>query len=167
VEKITPVSREKCLVQYLCTYSVKVSSVDEKPRVLFGMEIPVITTYPGSSPESPGGLFGQLSIVEIQVESSQDIYPEDLVEITDRHALAPVYSFLTPEDQLAIIQKVHTEVKSSVTMTDEIKEELARQRAIDWYAVRCSNFGMLHSYSTVISTEKSMWVPFSGHSEEL
>ena len=128
------------------------------------MEVPVITTYPASDPEKPGGLFGQLSIVVIEIQSGKEIYPEDLVEIVDRHALSPVYSFLTEEDQIFVIQKVHSEKRSSVVMTDRVKEELARSEGIDWYSVRCSNFGMLHSYSTVIGTEKSMWVPFSGHS---
>jgi GTP cyclohydrolase I len=126
------------------------------------MEIPIITTYPGSDPEKPGGLFGQLSIVEVEVESKSDIYPEDLVEIVDRHALMPIYSFLTEEDQIYVIQKVHTEEKSSVVVTDEIKNELARISDIDWYSVRSSNYGMLHTYSTIIGTEKTMWVPSSG-----
>ena len=165
VEKLTPVSREKCLVRYRCNYSAKVPSVEDKPRIFFRLEIPTITTYPTSSPEKPGGLFGQLSIVVIETESQKEIYPEDLVEIVDKHALAPVYSFLTEEDQAFIIQKVHLEKKSSVVMTDEIKEELARNRDIKWYSIRCSNYGMLHSYNTVIGTEKSMWVPFSGYEE--
>jgi hypothetical protein len=64
--------------------------------------------------------------------------------------------------ELFIIQKVHTENKTSVVMTDGIKDSLARRVDIHWYSVRCSNFGMLHSYSTIIGTEKSMWVPSSG-----
>jgi GTP cyclohydrolase FolE2 len=56
VEKLTPVSREKCLVRYLCTYSAKASYVVEKPKIIFKMEIPVITTFTGSAPERPGGL---------------------------------------------------------------------------------------------------------------
>jgi len=48
------------------------------------------------------------------------------------------------------------EIKQIYPAKDEIKGELARNR-------RCSNFGMLHSYSTVIGTEKSRWVPFSGY----
>ena len=44
---------------------------------------------------------------------------------------------------------------------DEIKNELARNHDISWYSVRVSNYGMLHSYSTAISTEKSYWIPFS------
>lgn len=161
IEKITPVSKQKCLVRHLCTYSAKISAVDEKPKVLFKVEVPIITTYPGSAPNKPGGLFGQLSVVIVEVEALEDVYPEDLIELIDKHALSPIYSFLSDEDQVFIIQKVHTEEKSSVVVTDEIKDELAKNQGINWYSVKCSNYGMLHSYSTIIGTEKSIWVPFS------
>ena len=166
VEKLTPVSKQKCLVQYLCTYSAKAFSIEDKTKIIFKMEIPCITTYPASSAEKPGGLFGQLSIVAIEVESKKDIYPEDLVEIVDNHALSPIYSFLTEDDQAFVIQRVHSEKLTSVVLTDKIKTELAHNKDIDWYSVRCSNFGMLHSYSTLIGTEKSRWVPFSVYEEE-
>jgi len=39
---------------------------------------------------------------------------------------------------------------------------LAADKTIDFYSIICANFGLLHSYSTVIGTEKSMWLPFSG-----
>lgn len=159
IEKLTPVSKEKCLVRYNCTYSAKISSVETKARIIFKIQIPAITTYPASISERTGGLFGQLSIVEIEVESQKDIYPEDLVKIVDKHALVPVYSFLTKDDQAFVIQKIHSEKKTSVVMTDEIKDELMHNNKIDWYSIHCSNFGMLHSYSTAISTEKSMWIP--------
>lgn len=167
VSKVTPISKEECLVRYHCTYSAKVTKVDEQPIIMFRIEIPVITTYPASAPERPGGLFGQLSIVTIETESKEEIYPEDLVEITDRCALAPIYSFLTQEDQIYLIQKIHSEVKTSVEMTDEIRKELRQRSDIERYSVYSANFGMLHSYSTVISTERSRWVPFSGYEEEI
>ena len=106
IEKITPVSKEKCLVRYNCTYSSKVSSIDNNPKIHFKMEIPVITTYPTALPEKPGGLFGQLSNVIIEIESKSDFFPEDIVEMVDNHALVPVYSFLTEKDQNFIIQKI-------------------------------------------------------------
>jgi len=167
VEKRTPVADEKCLVRYLCTYSAKTSSIGGEPKVIFKIEVPCITTYPVSDQDDPGGLFGQLSVVDIEVESKKEIYPEDLVELVDECALAPVYSFLTKEDQHAIIHKVHSEKKTSVITVDEIKQRLARDKGVDWYSVRCANFGMLHSYSTVIGTEKSSWIPFSGYDSEV
>ncbi len=159
VEKAAPVSGETCLVRYLCTYTAKVSSIMDKPKIVFKMEVPAMTTDPASSPDKPGGLYGQLSVVTLEVESLQEVYPEDLVDLVDRHALSPVYSFLSSEDQSHIIQKVHREQKTSVVLTDEIKTELAKDDYVQWFAVRSSNFGMLHSYSTLVATEKGMWVP--------
>lgn len=166
VEKQTPVSKEKCLVRYLCTFSAKASYVVEKPKIIFKMEIPIITTYPGSAPEKPGGLFGQLSTVVLEVESQKEVYPEDLVEIVDKHALVPVYSFLNEQDKDFVIKKIHSENKTSVVVTDKIRDELSRKQDIVWYSVRCFNYGMLNSYSTVIGTEKGLWFPTSGYEEE-
>jgi hypothetical protein len=138
----------------------------DKPKIIFKMEIPIITTYPASAPEKPGGLFGQLSIVAVEIESQREIYPEGVVEIVDKHALVPVYSFLTEEDKAFVIQKIHSENKTSVMVADAIRDELSRNSDIVWYSVRCFNYGMLHSYSTVIGTEKGLWFPTAGYEEE-
>jgi len=165
IEKLTPVSREKCLVKYQCDYSAKLSSVDKDAKVVLKMGIPVITTYPASISEKPKGLFGQLSVVSLEIEGKSEIYPEDIIEIVDEHALMPIYSFLTPEDQTFAIEKIHSERKTSVVMIDEIKEKFAHNHNINWYSIQCFNFGMLHTYSTLIKTAKSMWVPFSSYGE--
>ena len=166
VEKCTPVSKEHCLVRYMCTRSAKLYSAHTKPTRSLQMEIPCITTYPASSLAESGGLFGQLSIFNIEVESDGDIFPEDLVDIVDKHAVAPLYSFLTDVDQTFIIDHVHSIEKTSVVVTDDVKNELAKDRTISSYTVRCSNFGMLRPYSTFLATEKNKWVPGSGWWEE-
>lgn len=164
--KETPVSRERCLVRYRCVSSAKTPAIEDEPSGVFRIEVPCITTYPASDTGHPGGLFGQLSLMDIEVVAKTEVFPEDLVALVDRHALAPVYSFLTPEDQIALIDRIHATKRTSVVALDAIKDELARNRDITWYVVRCSNYGMLHSYSTVIHTEKSHWVPFSGHDDD-
>ncbi len=158
IEKFTPTSKQKCLVRYFCAYSAKTATVG-KTKILFKMDVPVITTYPVAFENIPRGLFGQLSVVNIEVETTKDIYPEDLVEIVDKHALVPIYSYLTDDDEAFVIQKIHSENISSVAMVNKIKEELTRNQDLEWFSVRCANHGMLHSYNTVIGTEKSMWVP--------
>ena len=161
-EKRTPVSHEKCLVRYLCTYTVKATPLMADPRVTLKISIPVVTTYPIEAPEMEGRVFGQLSIITLEVEPRGEIFAEDLIDLVDRHALAPIYSFLTVEDQIHLINKIHSQNKSSVVVLGEIRDELAHDANIKWYTAASANFGMLHSYSTVIGTEKSMWVPFSG-----
>lgn len=159
VEKRAPVSGEANLVRHKCTFSARIAASDRIPRVTFAIEVPCISTYPGSVPGDPGGLFGQLSFARIEVASSAEVYPEDLVALVDKHALAPVYAFLSEADQEQVIKRIHSENISSVVMTDHIRNELSHHREIDWYAVRISNHGMLHPYSTMVGTEKSWWVP--------
>ena len=161
-EKRTPVTREKCLVRYNCVYSGSYPSiVDKDLRATLRADCPAITSYP-VAPGAPGVSFGQLSLVRLEVIPKGEIYPEDLIELVDRHALSPVYSYLKPDDQCHLMQRILQERKTSVVMIDEIKSELARDPNVAWYSLSCSNYGMLHVYSTVINTEKSYWVPFSG-----
>jgi len=166
IEKTTPVSQKKCLVQYHCRYEAKISSIKETANVVFKIIVPAITTYPISSREHPKSLFGQISKVSIEIQPKKEIYAEDLVALVDKCALAPIYSYLSQEDQMFLIEKIHTEQKSSVVMTSEIKDALVHNKNVEWYDIQCANYGMLHSYSTMISTEKSSWIPFGGQSEE-
>jgi GTP cyclohydrolase IB len=165
-EKLTPISREKCLVRYLCTYTVKANPLTGAPRATLKVNIPALTTYPILAPEAKGGLLSQLSVFTLEVEPRKEVFPEDLIDLVDRHALAPIYSFLTVEDQIYLINKVHSDNKPSVVVVGEIKDELAHNKNIEWYSVASANYGMLHSYSTVIGTEKNMWVPFSGYDSD-
>ncbi len=162
IQKQTPVSGKNCLVQVACACSAKAVSVEANPTVSFRVSVPCITTYPARDSNSGGGLLGQLSTVVIETQSRRDVFAEDLVALVDRCALSPIYSFLDRDDEEAVIRRIHSERKTSVVMVDEIKTVLAADRSLDFYSVRCMNFGMLHSYSTVIGTEKGWWVPSSG-----
>ncbi|MCB2231656.1 GTP cyclohydrolase I FolE2 [bacterium] len=158
VEKTTPVSREKCLVKYDCTYTGHLRASDPDPRILFTMRIPALTSDPASSFLHPGGLFGQLSTLQVTVQPLAEVLPEDLVDLVDRCAIAPVYSYLSDDDRHKIVEDVHAEEKTSVMLIEEIRRELAKDQRIEWFSVECVNFSMLHSYSTVLTTEKSIWI---------
>lgn len=161
IEKAAPKSGLANLIRYKCTYSAKATASDDYPRLSFKIRVPALTTDPGSNPASDCGLFAQLSRVEIEVQPRNEVFPEDLVEIVDRQALCPIYPFLTSEDQSEVVQRVHSTRRSSVVMVDAIKEELARNSSLEWYAVRCENYSMLNPYSTLLTTEKSVWIPCS------
>ncbi len=159
IEKRTPASKEACLVKYQCRYSARITSTDDEPRVSQRVIVPIITTYPASNADREGGLFGQLTNIQVDIESSSEVHVEEVVDKVEAKALSPVYSFLTEEDQAHVIHIVHTREKSSVVVTDEISESLASDPAITWYSLKASNFGMLHNYSTIIGTETTMMSP--------
>ncbi len=164
--KTAPVSGETCLVKYDCTLSARLPTIGQEPPVSLRVEVPVVTTYPQRRAEAPRGLFGQKSIVTVEVHGGGDIYVEDLAELVEGHALAPVYSYLSEADQEHLITRVHAQEQTSVAMVDGIRADLARRRDIDWFSVRCRNVGMLHSYTTMIGTEKSLWIPYSGAGDD-
>lgn len=154
LEKLTPVTKQKCLIKYACVSSAKMSSSGMEPRSTFKISIPVITTDPASDPNRPRGLFAQVSNIMIEIETVKDIYPEYLVDLVDANALSPVYSFLSQQDHKAIIEKLHREEKSSVVLTDELKSQLSQNPDISWYSIKLENAGMLHSYTTLVATEQ-------------
>ena len=149
------------MVHYRCRYDAKLPSITDQPTVRFRMEIPAITTYPVSKPDSPGGLFDQLSVFSVDTESYQEVYPEELVSIVDRSASAPVYSFLSEEDQQLLIEQVHARERYSNVVAEEIDREVGKISTVTWHAVSVTNLGMLHSYSTFASVHKDDWSPFS------
>ncbi len=163
MEKVTPASKEKCLMSYTCTYSLKKTTAAQ-PKILFKIEVPAITSYPFSHTEEKY-LFGQLTLVTVEVESSEHIFAENIVDTVDKHALAPVYSFLDEADEEFLINKIHSQKIDSVVLADEIKNEISESAGIDWCSVKCSNYGMLHPYSTLVSTEKNMWFPEDAYDE--
>jgi len=157
MEKVTPVTKEKCLVRYLCSYTAKASSF--APRVVFKIQVPCLTTYPSASDDKAGGLFAQLSTLTIETQSDKDVYPEDLVDVVDAKALAPIYSYLSEKDEAHIIKQVHAQRRSSVQVTDDIEKVLSERKDIPWFSIRCANYGMLHSYTTLLGSERSLWGP--------
>ena len=162
IEKTTPVSKEPCLVKYNCKFVGQYPSLDGGVKLSYGTECPIITTYPLIGPDKKDRMcFPQLSILNIEVESKENIYPEDIIELADEHSLSPIYSFLSEEDQLHLIERTKSKVRLSTEATDNVREALAKNPDVSWYFVECSNLGMLHNYSTIISTEKSFWVPGS------
>ncbi len=167
VEKRTPKSNEPCLVKYDCTFTSHFPSLDNDVKIVFGIKCPVITSYPVEGQSSGRkSSFPQLTILQIEVQPKQEIFPEEIVKIADAKSLAPIYSFLSREDQLHLIEKTQQNYQSSVDTVDEIRLELARRRDVGWYSISASNFGMLHNYTTLISLEKSRWVPGSYYEDE-
>lgn len=164
VEKTTPVAQERCLVQHACSYTASAGAAGE--GVAFRVEVPVVTTYPGSGTDTPGGLFGQRSVVTVETRSRAEVLPEDLVDLVDGLALSPMYSYLTREDREAVIARIHAERRTSVELVEEVRAALARRDDLDAFSVRCVNFGMLHLHSTLVGTEKSRWIPGSGLEDE-
>jgi GTP cyclohydrolase IB len=151
VEKRTPRTGQKCLVKYDCRYCVVALSPGVAPRVFFKIAVPCITTGPSPDGRRRGASIGQVSTVTLETESQRDVYPEDLVALVDRNALAPLYSFLGPEDRDDVLRRIRTQRRTSVEMVERVRGELAADPGLGFYSVRCLDSSFLRSYRTLIS----------------
>ena len=156
-EKKTPVSNEKCLVRYPCTYSAKVPSITQAPWMTSRVEILILTSFP--TPACPPPV--QTSRLIIETESKKDIFPEDLVDMADRHALSPVYSFLTRADQDYLTRLFKTSHKSVEETLCGIHEDLCGNHDIAWHSIRCANRETLLTYETEMSADRKMLSPYA------
>lgn len=153
-EKRTPISGEKCLLCYPCVYSAKVPSVDKGARVFLNIEIPVLaslTPFPGAA---------QYKII-IETESKKDVFPEDLVDLADRHALSPVYSFLTRRDREYLAQSFQARQKGIEEVVNGINGELCASKDIGWHSIRSGGGGLPYSYETETGADRGMLSPGS------
>ena len=150
VEKRTPRTGQKCLVKHDCSCSVVALSPDASARVFFTIGVPCITTGPSPEGRHGGASVGQSSLVTLETESRGDVFPEDLVALVDRNALAPLYSFLAPEDREDVLRLIHTGRRTSVEMVERIRNELAADPGLGYYSVRCLDSSFLHPYHTMV-----------------
>lgn len=156
IEKKTPASGMLNLVCYNCTYSSKMTTYME-PKIIFKIEVPVITTIPETLRMKPGSFAGQRSIITVEVESYKEFYPETIVEIVEKKAISSFYNYLTEDDQNWLTKKIQNTDKTDVVLLDEIDKELKENEFISWHTLRCSNYNQLQSYSTFMTTERDVW----------
>lgn len=166
VEKRTPQTGQKCLVKHDCTYSLVALSPAATPRVFFRITVPCITTGPSPDGRRRGSSVSQLSTVPLETESQRDVYPEDLVALVDRNALAPLYSFLAPEDREDILRRIRTQRRTSVEMVERVRGELAADPSLGFYSLRCLDSSFLHTYHTIIGEEMGPSKPRRPWTEE-
>jgi GTP cyclohydrolase FolE2 len=150
VEKRLPRTGLKCLVKYDCACSVVALSAEAAPRVFFTIAVPCITTGPSPAGWRAGVPLSQSSTVTIETESQRDVFPEDLVALVDRNALAPLYSFLAPEDQTDVLRLIQAGRRTGVEMVGRIRSELAEDLSLGYYSVRCLDSGLLYPYHTTV-----------------
>jgi GTP cyclohydrolase IB len=153
VEKRTPRTGQKCLVKYDCTYCIVGLLPRSAPKVFFKIAVPCITTGPSPDGRRRGASVGQVSTVTLETESQRDVYAEDLVALVDRNALAPLYSFLGPEDREDVLRRIRTQRRTSVELVERVRGELSADPGLGFYSVRCLDSSFLRPYRTLIGEE--------------
>jgi len=159
IEKAAPVSGAKSLMDYDCAF---LASMDARKRrnpldLILEVSVPVTTLCPCSKEISKYGAHNQRSRITIQVRTLKLVWLEDLIEIAEAAASAPLYSLLKREDEKSVTETAYKNPKFAEDIVRSVAMRLRVDPRISWYQVETENFESIHNhnaYALVSGTRK-------------
>jgi len=144
VEKQAPVSGEKSLLDYRCSFS---GTMNHALDFVLGVTVPVTSLCPCSKEISRFGAHNQRSNVTVKVRSTQFIWLEELIALAETSASCEVYPLLKRDDEKFVTERAF---QNPVFVEDIVRNIALRLQAdprIDWFAVEAENFESIHNHS--------------------
>ncbi len=169
VERTAPVTESKALMDYQCQFAAEMSG--GQSAFALQVKIPVATLCPCSKAISDYGAHNQRGYVTIEVRTQLNpsglpelIWIEELVEIAERSASAPVYPLLKREDERHVTMQAYD---NPVFVEDIVRNAALRLRQDDRIAsfrVHALNQESIHNHDAFAEIE---WIRPLGQSLEM
>jgi GTP cyclohydrolase I len=161
LERAAPASGARGLMDYACSF-VGEASATRRDFVL-GVKVPVTSLCPCSKEISDYGAHNQRGEITIEVRSAHDaegapalVWIEELVEIAEQSASAPVYPLLKRADERFVTMQAYD---NPVFVEDMVRNTATRLRAdarVAWYRVHAVNHESIHNHSAFASVESDV-----------
>lgn len=152
--KKAPVSQISSPNMVECVIDAELS---KKLDMIIGVKVPIHTLCPCSKEISEFGAHNQRAIANIEVKSKKLIWFEDLVEIAESSASAPIYSLLKRPDEKFITEMAYNNPKFVEDVVRDIAFVLDKDKRIEWYRVEVISFESIHNHEAFACVEKG-WV---------
>ena len=121
IEKEAPVSKQKSMLSYQCSYEGSVSS--DESEFFVTICVPVTTLCPCSKAISQNGAHNQRGNVTVKLKNSFFFWIEDVIKLIEDSASCAIYSLLKREDEKFVTEKAYENprfVEDVVREGDEI-----------------------------------------------
>ncbi|MFC1497040.1 GTP cyclohydrolase FolE2 [Verrucomicrobiota bacterium] len=149
IEKTAPVSGVKSLMDYDCAFlaTMNVSDGDNSLDLILEAGVPVTTVCPCSKEISEYGAHNQRSRIVIQVRSRKLVWLEDLIELAEAEASAPLYSMLKREDEKYLTEHAYENPRFAEDVVRSIAVRMRKDPRITWYQVETENLESIHNHN--------------------
>jgi GTP cyclohydrolase I len=152
VEKAAPVTGLKAPMDYECLFLAE--SNGHMSSFVVGVKVPVKSLCPCSKAISDYGAHNQRGIVTLQVKPAPDsdgapelIWIEELIEIAEASASAPVYPLLKREDERFVTMQAYDNPVFVEDVVRNVARQLRKDDRIAWFEVRVVNHESIHNHS--------------------
>lgn len=152
VERHAPVSDARSLMA--CPLRFEASLGDDF-ELTFAVEVPVMTVCPCSK-EATGGLaHSQRGHVSVAVRANGRVWVEDIAELVEDCASAPVFPLLKGDDERSVIAGAHDRPVFVEDLVRNVAERLDSDVRVYWYSVEARNLDSVHDHNLYASAERS------------
>ncbi len=152
VKRKAPVSR----IESYSGYDVVFWSSREKDRFDFILQVrvPVQTLCPCSREIAETGAHNQRAYVEISVRMKNLVWIEEIVDIAEKAASAPVFSLLKREDEKFITEFAYSNPRFVEDVAREAVLDLEQDDRITWFRVKVTSQESIHNHDAFAEIER-------------
>jgi GTP cyclohydrolase I len=158
IERKAPVSGAAALMDYECSFNAVAD--DRNDSFVFGVRVPVTSLCPCSKAISDYGAHNQRGYITILVRTGQDaeahykmVWFEELIDIAERSASAPVYPILKRVDERHVTMQAFDNPVFVEDMVRNVTTALQSDDRIDWFSVHAINHESIHNHGAFASVE--------------
>lgn len=159
MEKEAPVSKQKAIMSYECTYEGCVKGKDlSDSEFTVSVSVPVTTLCPCSKAISDFGAHNQRGIVTVKMQKSSFFWLEDIIELIEKSASSAIYSLLKREDEKFVTEQAYSNPRFVEDIVREVYIALTdfdKNHPFKWFSVEAENFESIHNHSAFAYTEFS------------
>jgi GTP cyclohydrolase IB len=160
LERVAPESGSRALMDYECSFWGELN--EDKEDFILRVRVPVASLCPCSKQISDYGAHNQRGFVTIDVRSTGSaegmpsvIWIEDLVEIAESSASAPVYPLLKRPDERYITMQAYDNPAFVEDIVREAARLLERDQRVSWFRVQVVNHESIHNHNVFACVEWS------------
>jgi GTP cyclohydrolase I len=158
MDRVAPVSEAAGLVDYDCFFAGEINSTSED--FILGVKVPVTTLCPCSKEISDYGAHNQRGYLSIQVRTEPTesglpelIWIEELIDIAEQSASAPVYALLKRSDERHVTMQAYDNPVFVEDMVRNVASVLKADHRIRWFETNALNQESIHNHSAFATIE--------------
>lgn len=150
-----PVSGMEAPMDYRCTFIGNMGAIIPWPsdEYILKVRVPVATLCPCSKSISDYGAHNQRGYVTIEVKCDDFIWIEELVDIAEKSASAPIYPLLKRVDERHVTMQAYDNPVFVEDVVRNVAVLLKQDKRICWYRVQAINQESIHNHSAFAVVE--------------
>jgi GTP cyclohydrolase I len=153
IYKKAPVSKIESPMEYICRVEAKLGK-SEKLELIIEVDVPVHSLCPCSKEISSEGAHNQRGVMKIRVIASKMVWFEELIDIAEKSASAPLFTLLKREDEKYITEMAYQNPRFVEDAARDVVTLLNQDNRILWYSVEVTNFESIHNHNAYAYIEK-------------